>query len=81
MRAPGSSGQLAAQPLDRRRLRLDGHEVGLREVAVVVRLLLRAVRRQAVVVRLVVVRVLLDRGALLVERDLVAHRRARCRGR
>ena len=47
--------QLAAQPLDERRLGHERDEVGLGEVAVVVRLLLRAVRGQRVGVRLVVV--------------------------
>ena len=67
--APGSSPRSRSTSSA---LRLDRHEVGLREVAVVVRLLLRAVRRQRVGVRLVVVGVLLDRAARLVQRDLLA---------
>ena len=52
--------QLAAQPLDDRGLGLDRDEIRLGEVAVVVRLLFRAVRREPVGAGLVVVRVLLD---------------------
>ena len=60
MRSPGSSRELAAQPLDELRRRLDRHEVGLGEVAVVVGLLLRAVHREPVGVGVVVVRRLLE---------------------
>ena len=51
----------------------DRHEVGLREVPVVVRLLLRAVRREPVGPGVVVVRLLDDLLPGLVQRDLLAH--------
>ena len=69
----GQLAELPAQPLDELRRRLDRHEVGLREVAVVVRLLLRAVHGQPVGVRVVVVGRLLERLAALVRGDLLAH--------
>src|SRR5262249_36424014 len=71
----GKLGQLAPQPVDESGLRLDRNEIGLGEVAVVLRLLLRAVRRQRVGVGLVVVRLLLDLAAPVVERRLLADRR------
>src|SRR5579859_2708412 len=66
--------QLAAQPRDERLLGLDRNEVGLREIAVVVRFLLGAVRRQRVCVGVVVVRLLDDLPPRLVQRDLRPHR-------
>ena len=70
IRAAGSSGSSAAEPLDHLGGRLDRHEVGLGEVAVVVRLLLRAPRRQRPGRHVEVVRVLLDLAARLPHADL-----------
>ena len=67
-------GHLPAQALDELRRRLDRDEVGLGEVAVVVRLLLRAVDRQAVGVGVVVVRRLDDLLPTLVRGDLLPER-------
>ena len=55
--------QLGAQPLDELGGRLERHEVRLGEVAVVVRLLLRATRSQRVGGGVVVVRLLHDLAA------------------
>ncbi len=63
-------GQLCAKPLDQLGRGLDRHEVGLGEVAVVVRLLLRPARRQRPRRDVEVVGVLLDLAARLPHRDL-----------
>src|SRR5581483_6979512 len=70
----GRFGQLRAQPVDQRTLRDDGHEVGLGKVAVVLRLFLRPVRRERVALGVVVVCLLDDLAAALVDRDLLADR-------
>ncbi len=62
--------KLAAQPLDELGGRLDRDQIRLREVAVVVRLLLLAVRRQRTGRGVEVVRLLLDRAAGLPHADL-----------
>ncbi len=75
MRSVGRSVSCAAQALDELGRRLDRHEVGLGEVAVVVGLLLRAVHGEAVGVGVVVVRRLDERLPRLVRGDLLAERR------
>ena len=65
--------QLAAKPLDHLGRRLDRHEVGLGEIAVVVRLLLRAARRQRPGRHVEVICVLLDLAARLPDADLAGH--------
>ena len=66
----GRLGELGTQPLDELGRRLDRHEVGLGEVAVVVRLLLRPPGGERARRRVEVVRVLLDRAAGLPDVDL-----------
>ena len=66
----GQLGQLRAQPLDELRRRLDGDEVGLREVPVVVRLLLRPPGVSVPARDVEVVGVLLDRATGLPHLDL-----------
>ena len=70
MRSAGSSGSVGAEPLHELALGLDRHEVGLGEVPVVVRLLLRAARRQRPARRVEVVRLLLDLSPALPDADL-----------
>src|SRR3954453_16438228 len=62
--------QLAAQAFDQLGVRLEGHQVGLREVAVVLRLFLRAERRRVLVARVEVQRLLVHGAAGLVDLDL-----------
>ena len=66
----GQLADLAAQPLDEVVRRVHGDEVGLREVAVVLRLFLGAHRRRLLVARVEVERLLVDRAAGLVDLDL-----------
>src|SRR5207302_5990531 len=79
LESANTRGRKLADPfpeaLDELPRRLQWHEVGLGEVAVVVRLLLRAVHGQMVRVRVVVVGRLLELLAALVRRDLLADRR------
>ena len=70
IRAPGQLADLAAQTLDQLGGRVHRDEVGLREVAVVLRLFLGAQRRRLLVRRVEMQRLLLDRAALLVDPDL-----------
>ena len=70
IRALGSSTTPALGPLDHLGRRLDRDEVGLGEVAVVLRLLLGAQRRRVLLAGHEVERLLLDLAAGLVDRDL-----------
>ena len=70
IRAAGDSGTSAAQRVDELGRRLDRHEIGLGEVAVVVRLLLRAPRRERPGRRVEVVGLLLDLASRLPDADL-----------
>src|SRR5262249_39015535 len=66
----GQIPDLDAHPHDELGRRMQGHEVGLRKVAVVLRLFLRAQRRRVLMRRVEVERLLLDRAAGLVHGDL-----------
>ena len=70
MRSPGSSGSSARRRSTSSRGGLERHEVGLRQVAVVLRLLLRAQRRRRLVAGVEVHRLLHDLAARLVDLDL-----------
>ena len=70
IRAPGSSPISPRSALDEVVRRMDGDEVGLREVAVVLRLFLGAHRRRLLVARVEMERLLVDGAARLVDLDL-----------
>src|SRR4249920_90903 len=64
--------ELAPQPLDQIAVGLERHEIRLRKIAVVLRLLLRAQRRRRLVARVEVESLLVDIAAGLVDLDLPA---------
>ena len=68
----GQFGQFGAQPLDPFRVELQRQQVGIGEIAVIVRVLLRAHRPGHAAAAVEQPRLLLDRAALLDQLDLAA---------